>query len=144
MATQFLGEPELAANQKWYVLDAAGKVLGRIATKAASLLIGKGKAGYAPFMVTGDHVIITNAAKIRLTGQKLDQKVYRWHTRYPGGLRELPARKVYENKPDWMVREAILGMLPKNKLRARMIKRLKIYVDDRHPHQAQKPVAVKL
>lgn len=144
MATHFLNQEELTAADKWYVIDAADMVLGRLASKAALLLTGKGKPTYAPFSVSGDHVIIINAAKVRVTGQKLDQKVYRWHTRYPSGLKEVSARKTFENKPDWMIREAILGMLPKNKLRQRMVNRLRVYVDDRHPHQAQKPEPVKV
>jgi large subunit ribosomal protein L13 len=89
--------------------------------------------------VSGDHVIIVNADKIKLTGEKLDKKVYRWHTLYPGGLREVAARKVFEKKPDKMIREAVLGMLPKNKLRKRLVKRLKIYFAEQHPHAAQQP-----
>ena len=139
MSTRFLTAGELAAKDKWYVIDATDQVLGRIATKAATMLIGKHRPEYAPFLVSGDHVIIINAEKVRLTGEKLDKKVYRWHTRYPGGLREVKARKVFENKPEEMIREAVLGMLPKNKLRKRMVKRLKVYLSDQHPHAAQQP-----
>jgi large subunit ribosomal protein L13 len=139
MSTKFLTAGELAAMDKWYVIDAADQVLGRVATKAATILSGKHRPQYAPFLVTGDHVIIVNADKIKLTGEKLDKKVYRWHTLYPGGLREVGARKVFENKPDRLIREAVLGMLPKNKLRKRMVKRLKIYHADQHPHTAQQP-----
>src|SRR5215467_15762962 len=117
MSTKFLTSSELSAMDKWYVIDAADQVLGRVATKAATILNGKHRPQYAPFLVSGDHVIILNAEKIRLTGEKLDNKVYRWHTRYPGGLREVTARKVFETKPEKMIREAVLGMLPKNKLR---------------------------
>jgi large subunit ribosomal protein L13 len=144
MSTRFLTAGELAAKDKWYVIDATDQVLGRIATKAATMLIGKHRPEYAPFLVSGDHVIIVNAEKIRLTGEKLDKKVYRWHTRYPGGLREVKARKVFENKPEEMIREAVLGMLPKNKLRKRMVKRLKVYLSDQHPHAAQQPEALKV
>jgi large subunit ribosomal protein L13 len=129
---------------KWYVIDATDQVLGRVATKAATILIGKHRPQYAPFLVTGDHVVIINANKIRVTGQKLDQKVYRWHTLYPGGLREGGARKVFESKPEQMIREAILGMLPKNKLRKRMVKRLKVYLENQHPHKAQQPEPLSL
>jgi large subunit ribosomal protein L13 len=139
MATSFLKVRELSATDKWYVIDAADQVLGRVASKAATLLTGKNRPQYAPFMVSGNHVIILNAEKIRLTGQKLDSKVYRWHTRYPGGLREVSARRVFESKPDKMVREAVLGMLPKNKLRKRLVRRLKVYLTDQHPHAAQQP-----
>src|SRR6266567_6637780 len=113
MSTRFLTAGEFAALDKWYVIDAAGQVLGRVATRAATILSGKHRPQYAPFLVSGDHVVIVNAGKIKLTGQKLDNKVYRHHTLYPGGLREVAARRVFESKPDKMIREAILGMLPK-------------------------------
>jgi large subunit ribosomal protein L13 len=144
MSTRFLTSGELSALDKWYVIDAADQVLGRVATKAATILIGKHRPQYAPFLVSGDHVVIVNAEKIKLTGQKLDSKVYRHHTLYPGGLREVAARRVFESKPDKMIREAVLGMLPKNKLRKRMVKRLKVYLSDQHPHSAQQPQALKL
>jgi large subunit ribosomal protein L13 len=134
----------MSALDKWYVIDAADQVLGRVATKAATILTGKHRPQYAPFLVSGDHVIILNAGKIKLTGQKLEQKVYRHHTLYPGGLREVTAKKVFETKADHMVREAVLGMLPKNKLRKRMVKRLKVYLNDQHPHSAQQPQAIKV
>jgi large subunit ribosomal protein L13 len=139
MSTRFLTAGELAALDKWYVIDATDQVLGRIATRAASILMGKHRPQYAPFLVSGDHVIVVNADKIKLTGEKLDKKVYRWHTLYPGGLREISARKVFETKPEKIIREAIFGMLPKNKLRKRLVKRLKIYGADQHPHTAQQP-----
>src|SRR5688572_17404385 len=134
MSTRFLTAGEVSALDKWYVIDASGQVLGRVATKAATILSGKHRPHYAPFLVTGDHVVIINADKIRLTGQKMDQKVYRWHTHYPGGLREQGVRKVLETKPEKVVREAVLGMLPKNKLRKRIVQRLKIYAQGQHPH----------
>jgi large subunit ribosomal protein L13 len=139
MSTRFFTAGELAALDKWYVIDATDQVLGRVATKAATILTGKHSPRYAPFLLSGDHVIIINADKIKLTGEKLDKKVYRWHTLYPGGLREVAARKVFETKPEKMIREAVLGMLPKNKLRKRMVKRLKIYHAEQHPHAAQMP-----
>ena len=144
MSTRFLTAGELAALGKWYVIDATDQVLGRIATKAATILTGKHRPQYTPFLLSGDHVIIGNADKVKLTGEKLDKKVYRWHTLYPGGLREVTARKVFETRPEKMVREAVLGMLPKNKLRKRMVRRLKIYVADQHPHAAQTPETIKL
>jgi large subunit ribosomal protein L13 len=144
MSTKFLTSSELSAMDKWYVIDAADQVLGRVATKAATILSGKHRPQYAPFLVSGDHVVIVNADKIRLTGQKLDSKVYRHHTLYPGGLREIAAKRVFESKPDKMIREAVLGMLPKNKLRKRMVKRLKVYLNNQHPHTAQQPEALKL
>jgi large subunit ribosomal protein L13 len=127
---------------KWYVIDATDQVLGRVATKAATILIGKHRPQYAPFLLSGDHVVIINANKIKLTGEKLDKKVYRWHTLYPGGLREVSARKVFDSKPEKLIREAVLGMLPKNKLRKRMVRRLKVYLADQHPHKAQHPDAL--
>jgi len=145
MSTRFLTAGELAALDKWYVVDATDQVLGRVATKAATILAGKHRPQYAPFLVSGDHVIIVNADKIKLTGQKLENKVYRWHTLYPGGMREVSARKLFEtSKPERVIREAVLGMLPKNKLRKRMVKRLKVYLADQHPHAAQQPEALKL
>ena len=139
MSTRFLTAGELAALDKWYVIDATDQVLGRVATKAATILTGKHRPRYAPFLLSGDHVIIVNANKIKMTGEKLDKKVYRWHTLYPGGLKEVGARKVFESKPERLIREAVLGMLPKNKLRKRMVKRLKIYLAEQHPHAAQTP-----
>ena len=144
MSTRFLTADELSAIDKWYVIDAADQVLGRVATRAATILTGKHRPQYVPFLVSGDHVIILNAEKIKLTGQKLDQKVYRHHTLYPGGLREVKARKVFVSRPDRLIREAILGMLPKNKLRKRLVNRLKIYFADQHPHAAKRPEAIKL
>src|SRR5215475_4994974 len=139
MSTRFLTAGGLAALDKWYVIDATDQVLGRVATKAATILTGKHRPQYAPFLLSGDHVIIVNANKIKMTGEKLDKKIYRWHTLYPGGLRQVAARKVFESRPDRIIREAVLGMLPKNKLRKRMVKRLKIYLAEQHPHAAQQP-----
>ena len=144
MSTRFLTAGEMAALNRWYVIDATDQVLGRVATKAATILTGKHRPEYAPFLLSGDHVIILNAEKIKLTGEKLDKKVYRWHTLYPGGLKEVAARKIFETKPQKLIREAVLGMLPKNKLRKRMVKRLKIYLAGQHPHAAQMPETVKL
>src|SRR5712691_252373 len=106
MSTRFMTAGELAALDKWYVIDATNQVLGRVATKAATILSGKHRPYYAPFLVSGDHVIIINAEKIKLTGEKLDKKVYRWHTRYTGGLREIGARKDFETRPDRVIRDA--------------------------------------
>ena len=144
MSTRFLSAGEVSALDKWYLIDADDQVLGRVATKVASILSGKHRPHYAPFLITGDHVVIINADKIRLTGQKLDQKMYRHHTRYPGGLREVVARKAFEGNPEMVIREAVLGMLPKNKLRKRMVKRMKVYTADQHPHAAQRPEPLAL
>ena len=144
MSTRFMTADELSALDKWYLIDATGQVLGRVATKVATILAGKHRPHYAPFMVSGDHVVIINADKIKLTGQKLDQKLYRHHTLYPGGLREIGARKVLETNPEDLILEAVTGMLPKNKLRKRMVKRLKVYAAGQHPHDAQRPEALTL
>lgn len=132
------------ASEKWYVIDASGAVLGRLATRLARILIGKDKPTYAPHSNCGDHVIVINAGKIRLTGRKLEEKVYRSHSGYPGGLIEVPAARLRARKPETMIREAVLGMLPKNKLRARMAKKLRVYAGDQHPHAGQKPEPLKL
>jgi len=135
---------EVTALDKWYVIDANGQVLGRVASKAATILSGKHRPHYAPFLVTGDHVVIINADKIKLTGQKREQKVYRWHTLYPGGLREVKASDVLETRPEEVIREAIFGMLPKTKLRKRLVQRLKVYRAEQHPHAAQRPEPLAL
>jgi large subunit ribosomal protein L13 len=142
MPTRFLNKAEAVADDTWFVIDATDQVLGRLATKVATLLGGKHKAGYAPFLITGDHVVVVNAGKVRLTGKKLDQKVYRRHTGYPGGLREVSARKMFETRPEKMIEEAVLGMLPKNKLRKQMMRRLRVYRGAEHPHAAQRPEAI--
>ena len=142
MKTEFPSKNEIA--RQWHVIDADGAVLGRVASKAAMLLMGKTKPTYTPFLDTGDHVIVINAAKIRLTGRKEEQKMYRRHSGYPGGLTEVQARKVRATHPARMVEDAIAGMLPKTKLGKQMYRKLKVYPGDRHPHQAQKPVALEL
>ncbi len=128
------------------MVDAAGQVLGRLATRVARVLIGKDKPTFTPFLDSGDHVVVINADKIRLTGNKLEQKVYRHHSGYPGGLKEIPAKRLRPNRADVMVREAILGMLPKNKLRARRARKLRVYLDAkglaRHAGQKPQPLAL--
>jgi len=128
-------------GNSWFVIDASGQVLGRLAARIARVLIGKYKANYTPYLNSGDHVVVINADKIRLTGNKLEQKVYRTHSGYPGGLKEVPAKRLRVNRADWMVREAVLGMLPKNKLRASRAKKLRVYLDDKGllRHAGQKP-----
>jgi len=137
---------DLKQGNTWYVVDAAGQVLGRLATRVARVLIGKDKAAFTPYLDSGDHVVVINAHKIRLTGNKLEQKYYRTHSGYPGGLKEVPAKRIRPHRADWMVREAILGMLPKNKLRARRARKLRVYLDDkglaRHAGQKPKPLAL--
>ena len=142
MSTRFPGGQEIA--RKWYVVDASGQTLGRLATRVARILSGKENPKYTPFLDTGDHVIVINAEKIRVTGMKSEQKVYRHYTGFPGGLREEDFRKRFDRKPELVVQDAILGMLPKTKLGRSMGKKLKVYRDDKHNHQAQKPAALAL
>ena len=136
----------LKIGAQWFVLDASNQVLGRLATKAARILIGKDKASFTPYLDSGDHLVIINADKIRMTGNKLEQKIYYSHSGYPGGLKEVPAKRIRESKPEWLVREAILGMLPKNKLRARRAKKLRVYRDAAGlaRHAGQKPQQISL
>ena len=131
-------------QRKWYVIDAEGKVLGRMASEIAKILRGKNKPIYTPHVDTGDFVIVINAEKIVLTGNKLDQKMHRKHSHYPGGLKETPYRKIMEEKPEMAVYEAVKGMLPHNSLGRKMLKKLKIYKGSEHEHQAQKPEALEL
>ena len=133
------GAEQAAASTHWHVIDADGQVLGRIATIAARLLQGKHKPIYTPFLDTGDHVVVVNAAKVKLTGRKEDQKIYRQHSGYEGGLREERARLVRQRKPQRLVEEAVHGMLPKTKLGQAMYRKLKVYAGPDHPHSAQKP-----
>jgi len=131
-------------KKKWHVIDAEGQVLGRLATRAARLITGKDKPVYTPFLDTGDHVIIINAEKVKLTGNKLSEKKYRHHTGYPGGLKETTAEALLAKYPDRVVREAVIGMLPKTKLGRAMRKKLKVYKGPEHPHEAQQPTALAL
>jgi large subunit ribosomal protein L13 len=137
MVTRFPSGPEI--TRKWYVVDASGQTLGRLASRVAGILSGKNSPRYTPFLDVGDHVIVINAEKIRVTGMKSEQKVYRHYTGFPGGLREEDFRKRFDRRPDQVVQEAILGMLPKTKLGRAMGKKLKVYKGDKHIHQAQKP-----
>ena len=131
----------LSQGPNWVVVDAAGQVLGRLAALVARVLIGKDKPNFTPYLDCGDHVVVINAQKIRLTGNKLEQKIYRHHSGYPGGLKEVPAKRLRPQRADWMVREAVLGMLPKNKLRARRARKLRVYLDEKGlaRHAGQKP-----
>jgi large subunit ribosomal protein L13 len=134
----------LKVGAQWFVVDAKDQVLGRLATKVARLLIGKDKPSFTPYLDSGDHVVVINADQIKMTGNKIEQKVYYSHSGYPGGLKEVPAKRVRQAKPEWVVREAVLGMLPKNKLRARRAKKLRVYRDAAGlaRHAGQKPQAV--
>ena len=144
MSTFIASAKEAADSTRWHIIDADGQVLGRIATRAARLLQGKHKAIYTPSIDTGDHVVVVNAAKVKLTGRKEDQKIYRQHSGYEGGLREERARLVRERKPHKLVEDAIHGMLPKTKLGAAMYRKLKVYAGPDHPHAAQKPSKLNL
>jgi large subunit ribosomal protein L13 len=131
-------------QKRWHIIDADGQVLGRLATRAARILTGKDKPIYTPFLDTGDHVIIINAEKIKLTGKKLTDKLYRHHTGYPGGLRETAAGMLLAKDPGKLIREAVIGMLPKTKLGRAMRKKLKVYQGSQHPHRAQQPTPLAL
>jgi large subunit ribosomal protein L13 len=139
MSTYFPKQGEIV--RKWYVIDASGQTLGRLASRAARILTGKNNPRYTPFIDTGDHVVVINADKVRLTGLKSEAKMYRHYTGFPGGLREEEYKKRMQRKPELVVQDAILGMLPKTKMGRAMGKKLKVYKGEQHPHQAQKPVA---
>ena len=126
-------------ERKWFVIDAKGKVLGKLATLAATILTGKRKPSYTPFLDTGDHVIVINAAEVHLTGRKASLKLYRRHTGYSGGLKSISAGDQMKKNPARVVEEAVRGMLPKTKLGRAMAGKLKVYAGAAHPHQAQKP-----
>jgi large subunit ribosomal protein L13 len=126
-------------DRKWYVIDAEGKVLGRLATEVATILSGKNKPIYTPHVDTGDFVIIINADKIKLTGKKLEQKHYIYHTGHPGGLKEISYERMIEEKPEKIIQLAVKGMLPKNSLGRKMIKKMKVYSGAEHKHEAQQP-----
>jgi len=131
-------------DRKWYVVDANNVILGRLASRIAQILRGKHKPIWAPHVDCGDFVVIVNADKVRVTGRKADQKVYYHHSGYPGGLKATPYRRMMAKKPDFIIREAVRGMLPKNKLGRKMLKKLKIYAAPEHPHTAQKPETLEL
>jgi large subunit ribosomal protein L13 len=134
----FMAKPQ-DIQRKWYIIDADGKTLGRLATEAAMILRGKHKPIFTPHVDTGDNVIVINAEKIVLTGKKLQNKEYIRHTRYPGGLRVVKYETLMQNKPEFAVEKAIRGMLPHNKLGDDMYRKLKVYRGPQHPHQAQQP-----
>jgi large subunit ribosomal protein L13 len=131
-------------ERKWYVVDAEGKVLGRLASRVASILRGKHKPIFTPHLDVGDHVVVLNAEKVHLTGRKLENKQYRWHTGYIGGLREVSAEKMIRTHPERVIEWAVQGMLPKNRLGRAMAKKLKVYRGAAHPHQAQQPQALEV
>jgi large subunit ribosomal protein L13 len=131
-------------DREWFVIDANDKVLGKLATRAATILTGKHKPTFTPFLDTGDHVIVINASKVHLTGRKETDKMYRHHTLYLGGLKSTAAGDVRKKHPTRIIEEAVRGMLPKTKLGRAMFHKLKVYAGDLHPHQAQKPKSVTL
>jgi large subunit ribosomal protein L13 len=133
-----------SVERRWHVIDAHNQVVGRIATRAARLLMGKHRAVYTPFVDTGDHVIVVNAAQVKLTGRKEEQKVYRRHSGYEGGLREERAKDVRQRNPIRLVEEAVRGMLPKTKMGDQMYRKLKVYAGPDHPHTAQKPTKLEV
>ena len=131
-------------QKSWFVVDLENQVLGRAATEIARILRGKHKAIYTPSVDTGDFVIVLNAEKVQLTGNKLNDKMYYSHSNYPGGLKEISAGKLLEKKPEELIRKAVKGMLPKNNLGRLMFRKLKVYTGAEHPHQAQQPRELKL
>ena len=142
MSTYFPKQGEIV--RKWFVVDAEGQTLGRLATRVASILAGKHTPRYTPFLDAGDHVIVVNAAKVRLTGSKSQGKVYYRHTEWPGGIRKTSAGKMLEAKPERLLEIAVKGMLPKNRLGHQIFNKLKVYRGPEHPHAAQKPKSVSV
>ena len=140
MATEFPSKNGI--KRQWHVIDAQNVVLGKLASKAAMVLMGKTKPAYTTFLDTGDHVIVINAAKVKVTGRKEEDKLYRHFTGYPGGLVEKSLKRVRAERPVRLVEDAISGMLPKTKLGKQMFRKLQVYAGDRHPHAAQKPTAL--
>ena len=131
-------------SRKWYVVDATDMPLGRLASQVAAVLRGKNKPEFTPYVDCGDHVIVLNSDKIVLTGKKVEQKYYRYHTGYVGGLKEVAYKDLLKNKSDFVVREAVKGMLPKNSIGRKMIKKLRVYTGSTHEHEAQQPIELKL
>ena len=143
MKRTYVTNPE-DVQRDWYVVDASGQTLGRLATQIARIVRGKHKPIYSPSVDVGDYVIVINADKIHVTGQKLDQKIYYRHSGYPGGLTEVPLRRMLETHPTRVIEHAVRGMLPKNRLGRKMIKKLKVYAGSAHPHEAQQPEPLEL
>ncbi|MDQ0340220.1 large subunit ribosomal protein L13 [Caldalkalibacillus uzonensis] len=143
MRTTYMAKPN-EVERKWYVVDAEGQTLGRLASKVASILRGKHKPEYTPHVDTGDFVIVINADKVHLTGDKLNKKIYYRHSRYPGGLKQFTAAEMLKNKPERVIELAVKGMLPKGRLGRKQGKKLFVYAGSEHPHQAQKPEVIEL
>lgn len=144
MSTYFPSGKDLADNRKWFVVDAAGKTVGRLATEVARILSGKNNPQFTPFMDMGDYVVVINARQAIFKGSKNDQKVYRYHTLYPGGLRETSVKDMQAEKPERVIELAVKGMLPKTKLGKAMAKKLHVYADADHRHAAQKPETIEI
>jgi large subunit ribosomal protein L13 len=144
MSTYFPSGKGLADRRKWFVVDASGKTVGRLATEVARILSGKNNPDWTPFLDMGDHVVVINARLAVFTGSKTDQKLYRRHTLYPGGLRETSVKEMFEKKPEKVIELAVKGMLPKTKLGKAMVKKLKVYADGDHRHSAQKPESIEI
>lgn len=134
----------MAEDRKWFLVDARGKTVGRLATEVARILSGKNNPDWTPFMDMGDHCVVINARHAKFSGSKNDQKLYRHHTLYPGGLREISVKEMFEKKPERIIELAVKGMLPKTKLGKAMAKKLKVYADAEHRHTAQKPETVEI
>ena len=130
-------------DRKWHLVDADGKIMGRMATEIATILRGKDKPEFTPHLDVGDYVVVVNAEKVGLTGKKWDQKLHRYHTRFRGGFRQIPYRRLRKNHPEAVIKLAVKGMLPKNKLGRRLLKKLKVYAGPDHPHQGQNPVTME-
>jgi large subunit ribosomal protein L13 len=143
MRTTFIAK-KAEIERKWYVVDAEGKTLGRVASQVAAVLRGKNKAIYTPFIDTGDYVIIVNAEKINVTGKKLQDKLYRRHSEYTGGFKEITLKEMLDKKPEEVLKHAVKGMLPKNALGKDMLKKLLVYAGPDHKHEAQKPEALEI
>ena len=144
MSTFVPSGANLEAQRKWFVVDADGQTVGRLAARVAAVLRGKHKPTFTPFLDMGDHVVIVNAEKIVFKGNKLDDKMYRHHTGWPGGLKEIKARDLLARYPERVIEEAVKGMLPKNRLGRAMAKKLKVYAGPNHPHEAQRPETLSL
>ena len=144
MSTYFPSGKNLADGRKWFVVDAKGKTVGRLATEVARIISGKNNPAWTPFLDMGDHVVVINAKDAVFTGSKNDQKLYRRHTLYPGGLRETSVKEMFEKKPEKVIELAVKGMLPKTKLSKAMTKKLKVYAGADHRHAAQKPETLEI
>ena len=144
MSTYFPSGKDLANGRKWFVVDATGKTVGRLATEVARILSGKNNPDWTPFMDMGDHCVVINCRHAKFTGSKNDQKIYYRHTLYPGGLRETTVKEMFEKKPEKVIELAVKGMLPKTKLGKAMGKKLKVYADAEHRHTAQRPETIEL